>query len=64
MISMTKSINSIDQIFPFQTDYIAKINSPIIMMIGAKTENQHQKIGIYTLLEITRVQRNFSLPYS
>ena len=30
-------------------------------MIGAKTENQHQKIGIYTLLEITRVQRNFSL---
>ena len=46
-------------------------------MIGAKTENQHQKIGIFTLLEITRVQKkkfttllvitrvtsNFSLPY-
>ena len=40
MISMTKSINSIVQIFPFQTDYIAKINSPIIMMIGAKTEKK------------------------
>ena len=52
------------QYLNFKTDSIAKINSPIIMMIGAKTENQHQIIGIHTLLEITRVQRKFSLPYS
>ena len=31
------------------------------MKIGAKTENQLQKIGIHTLLEITRVQRIFHL---
>ena len=38
----------------FQTDLIAKINSPIIMMMGARNENQHQIIGLHTLLEITR----------
>ena len=36
------------QCLNFKTDSIAKINSPIITMIGAKTENHHQIIGIHT----------------
>ena len=52
------------QCLNFKTDSIAKIDSPIIMMMGAKNENQHQIIGLHTLLESTRKQRKFSLPYS
>ena len=33
----------------------------MIMNIESKTENQYQIMGMHTLLEITRVQRNFSL---
>ena len=42
------------QCLNFKTDLIAKINSPIIMMVGARNENRHQIIGLHTLLEITR----------
>ena len=52
------------QCLNFKTDSIARIDSPIIMMMGAKMKNQHQIIGLHTLLEITRSQRNFTLPYS
>ena len=42
------------QCLNFKTDSMAKINSKMIMMTGAKNENQHQTNGFHTLLEITR----------
>ena len=43
-----------DQCLNFKTESIAKIDSTIIMIMGAKNENQHQIIGLHTLLKITR----------
>ena len=50
------------QCLNFKTDSIAKIDSPIIMMIGAKNENQHQKMAFTDYSKLLVNKENFHYP--